>query len=84
MRAAFMPAPGTIGAGATHTVHSPQESMVEAVLEAMDGLGAGLVIEAANGMCRAVAVEAARDQGTMGFSGYPERLGQPPLPAGAR
>jgi L-iditol 2-dehydrogenase len=64
--------------GATDTVRG---SLVEAVRDLTGGAGADLVIEAAGyDSCRAEAVEAARERGTLGLFGYPERTGSSPFP----
>lgn len=67
--------------GATVAVQAPNESIVDAVRDYTNGLGADLVIEAAGyDTCRAQAVEAVRDHGTIGLFGYPERRGTSPFP----
>ncbi|WP_243794753.1 zinc-binding dehydrogenase [Saccharopolyspora gloriosae] len=67
--------------GATEIVHAPTESVVDAVRDLTGGAGADLVIEAAGyDVCRAEAVEAARERGTLGLFGYPERRGSSPFP----
>lgn len=63
------------------TVLAPQNSFVDAVLAATDGDGADLVIEAAGyDECRADAVRAVRILGTVGYFGFPEKLGDVPFP----
>lgn len=69
--------------GATHAVQgtAASPSFTETVLAATGGRGADLVIEAAGyDDCRKAAVEVARDAGTLGLFGYPERLGDAPFP----
>lgn len=67
--------------GATETVRAPTDSVVDAVRDVTRGVGADLVIEAAGyDVCRAEAVEAARERGTLGLFGYPERRGSSPFP----
>ncbi|WP_346095284.1 zinc-binding dehydrogenase [Streptomyces olivaceiscleroticus] len=69
--------------GATHTVLGPAGTspFVAQVLDATDGRGADLVVEAAGGDdCRRAAVEAARDAGMLGLFGYPQRPGDAPFP----
>ncbi|MEV4734903.1 zinc-binding dehydrogenase [Saccharopolyspora sp. NPDC049426] len=67
--------------GATETVLAPCGSVVDAVHELTGGFGADLVIEAAGyDACRAEAVEAVREKGTVGLFGYPERRGSSPFP----
>lgn len=68
--------------GATTLVDARDASVVEAVHDLTDGVGAGLVVEAAGyDACRADAIEALRHGGTAGFFGYPERYGDAPYPA---
>lgn len=67
--------------GADETVHVPHGSVVEAAREHTGGAGVDLVVEAAGyDVCRAEAVEAARERGTLGLYGYPERTGPSPFP----
>ena len=67
--------------GADVTVHAPAESLVEAVNDHTGGTGADLVIEAAGyDALRADAVDAVRAHGTVGYFGFPERLGSAPFP----
>ncbi|MEX0426909.1 zinc-binding dehydrogenase [Nocardioides sp. DS6] len=66
--------------GADVTVRAPQESVVDAVHDLTDGVGADLVIEAAGyDACRADAVTAVRTRGTVGCFGFPERLEATPF-----
>lgn len=70
--------------GATRVVHAPQESIVDAVLEATGGEGADLVIESAGyDACRSDAVAAVRRLGIVGLFGFPEVLGDAPFPQNA-
>jgi L-iditol 2-dehydrogenase len=67
--------------GAHHTVHLPNESVSAAVDDLTGGVGVDLVIEAAGyDRCRAEAVEVVKTRGTIGFFGYPERVGSAPFP----
>lgn len=67
--------------GATVTVHAPGGSVVDATRDHTGGAGVDLVIEAAGyDRCRADAVAAARERGTVGMFGYPERTGRSPFP----
>jgi len=67
--------------GASATVLAPQHDLVAAVRDCTAGAGADLVIEAAGyDRTRADAVEAAREHGTVGLFGYPERHGRSPFP----
>jgi L-iditol 2-dehydrogenase len=63
------------------TVLAPQESIVDAVHGATNGVGADLVIEAAGyDVARADTIRAVRVLGTVGFFGFPEKLGDVPFP----
>lgn len=67
--------------GADVTVDARRASVVEAATDATAGEGADLVIEAAGyDECRAQAVEAVRNHGSLGFFGFPERPGMAPFP----
>jgi len=67
--------------GAQTVVHAPKESFIDAVHEVTDGEGADLVIEAAGfDRLRADAIAAVRIRGTVGFFGFPERLGMAEFP----
>ncbi len=67
--------------GATAVVPADTESVVDAARDLTAGVGADLVIEAAgHDRTRADAVEAARDRGTVGLFGYPDRTGLSPFP----
>jgi L-iditol 2-dehydrogenase len=67
--------------GADLTVQAPAESVVEACLDLTGGEGADLVIEAAGyDACRSQALEAVRENGRLGFFGFPERRGDAPFP----
>jgi L-iditol 2-dehydrogenase len=67
--------------GADVVVRAPGESVVEACLDLTGGEGADLVIEAAGyDTCRAQAVDAVRENGRLGFFGFPERRGDAPFP----
>ncbi|GAA4414756.1 zinc-binding alcohol dehydrogenase family protein [Georgenia halophila] len=62
--------------GAGTTVHAPDESVTDAVMDLTGGAGADLVIEAAGyDDARAQTVAALAQQGTIGLFGYPERRG---------
>lgn len=68
--------------GATDVVHAPSASVVDAVMELSGGVGADLVIEAAGfDTCRADAIFAVRKFGTVGYFGFPERVGVAGFPA---
>jgi L-iditol 2-dehydrogenase len=63
------------------TVLAPDESIAAAALDATNGVGADLVIEAAGyDRCRADAIGAVRMFGTVGFFGFPEVAGDAPFP----
>jgi len=63
------------------TILAPQDSIVEAVHGATGGVGADLVIEAAGyDASRADAIQAVRVLGTVGYFGFPEKLGDVPFP----
>ncbi len=67
--------------GASRVVRAPEESVVDAVMEVTGGKGADLVIEAAGyDQCRADAIRAVRILGTVGYFGFPEKLGEVPFP----
>lgn len=67
--------------GATTTVHAPRESVVDAVADLSGAAGADVVVEAAGyDACRADAVAAVRTRGTVGFFGFPEKVGPVPFP----
>lgn len=67
--------------GADVVVHAPEESFVEAVLEATGGAGAELVIEASGrDESRAACIDAAATGGRVGFFGLPEHPGLAPFP----
>lgn len=67
--------------GATVTVQAGRDDVVAAVRDATAGAGADLVIEAAGyDISRAEAMTAAREWGTVGLFGYPERHGSSPYP----
>ncbi|MFC5230997.1 zinc-binding dehydrogenase [Pseudonocardia zijingensis] len=67
--------------GARTLVHAPDESFVDAVLDVTGGTGADIVIEAAGyDALRSAAVDAVAMRGTLGFFGFPERLGPAPFP----
>ncbi|OZM77485.1 zinc-binding dehydrogenase [Pseudonocardia sp. MH-G8] len=67
--------------GARTLIHAPEESFVDAVLDVTGGTGADLVIEAAGyDALRADAVAAVAVRGTLGFFGFPERLGMARFP----
>lgn len=62
-------------------VQVPQESFVGTVMEATDGAGAEIVVEAAGyDATRAEAILACARRGTVGLFGYPEVLGDAPVP----
>jgi L-iditol 2-dehydrogenase len=67
--------------GADVIVHAPRESVVEACLDLSGGEGADLVIEAAGyDVCRSQAIDSVRENGRLGFFGFPERRGDAPFP----
>jgi L-iditol 2-dehydrogenase len=67
--------------GANVTVLAPAGSLIDAVKQVTNGVGADLVIEAAGyDSLRADAIEAVRNQGTVGFFGYPQRYGMAQFP----
>ncbi len=66
--------------GAT-TVHAPAESLTDAVMDLTGGAGADLVIEAAGyDKTRTDAIAAVAVHGVIGLYGFPERLGDAPVP----
>lgn len=66
--------------GADAVVQAP-ESVADVVAARTDGAGADLVIEAAGyDALRADAVQMVRNQGVVGFFGFPERYGDAPFP----
>jgi L-iditol 2-dehydrogenase len=69
------------GLGAQTLVHAPSESLVDAVMDVTDGVGADLVIEAAGyDALRADAVAAVAVRGTVGLFGFPEKPGMAEFP----
>ncbi|QYB00672.1 zinc-binding dehydrogenase (plasmid) [Rhodococcus sp. USK10] len=69
--------------GATEVVLAPAESVVEMTRKLTGGLGADLVVEAAGyDETRAQSVEAVREDGRIGFFGYPESYEPSPFPFG--
>lgn len=63
------------------TVHGAEGAIVDAVMAVTDGHGADLVIEAAGyDAARAEAISAVRVLGTVGYFGFPERLGMAEFP----
>lgn len=67
--------------GADVALRAPAESLVDAVHDLTDGIGADLVIEAVgHDALRADAIDAVRVQGTVGYFGFPERYGDAAFP----
>jgi len=67
--------------GAEVTVLAPAASLIDAVHDVTDGVGADLVIEAAGyDALRADAIEMVKRQGTVGFFGYPQQYGMAQFP----
>lgn len=61
--------------GATTTVLAPDQSLAEAVLDETSGVGADLVIEAVGfDSTRIACLDAVRDEGRVGYFGFPEGL----------
>jgi L-iditol 2-dehydrogenase len=67
--------------GATVTIQSSEQSVVEATHEISNGKGADLVIEAAGlDSARSQAIECVRTYGRIGYFGYPEASGMAEFP----
>lgn len=67
--------------GAYQVVRGPDEDVVAATMDASDGEGADLVVEAAGyDVTRHLSIECARRFGRVGWFGYPERYGMMPFP----